>query len=274
MIKSMTGFAKTSAFIAPWGRVNLEMRSVNHRFLDISLHLPEGLMHLEPRLKEEMARKIRRGHILCRFEINLYNHKKPVLNTRLITEYYRALQKLRRYLGLKQELDINTLAVLPGAWTMQSAPRFCVNWLKIRPLVRQALEQLIDKRQKEGQVLGRDLKARAGRLQESLNAVKQRFNMLIKQRLKQYTSEAEKNSFLKSSDISEEIVRLDFHLKSFTRCLKSKKSVGKELDFVLQEMQREANTVGAKSIDALISGRIVGLKSEIEKMREQVQNVE
>ena len=107
-----------------------------------------------------------------------------------------------------------------------------------------------------------------------LKIIKARFKKIIQQRLRLYKTEEEKDSFLRNSDINEEIVRLNFHLKNFIRSLLNKKPVGKELDFILQEMQREANTIGAKSIDAFISGRIVRIKSEIEKMREQVQNVE
>jgi uncharacterized protein (TIGR00255 family) len=157
---------------------------------------------------------------------------------------------------------------------MQSQPSLGLSWSKVKPLVKEALERLVQRRQQEGRALYRDLRMRVEKLDAILKKIKTRFKKAIKQRLGLYNNDIEKNSFLRSSDINEEIVRLSFHLKNFARCLHSKKAVGKELDFILQEMQREANTIGAKSIDTFIASRTVRIKSEIEKMREQVQNVE
>jgi len=275
MIKSMTGFGAVKGFISPWGRINLEIRSINHRFLDIVLHLPEGFLHLEQKLKDEISKKVKRGHVILRLEINPLQLKKPVLNKRLIKEYYFSLNQISRQLNLKDKnININTLAELPGVWTMQSQSSLSLSWVKIKPLVKEALNRLLQGRLQEGRALYKDLATRAQRLGKNLKKIKVRFKKVIKQRVRLYNTEEEKNSFLRSSDINEEVVRLSFHLKNFTRCLKNKKSAGKELDFILQEMQRETNTIGAKSIDAFISNRVVRAKSEIEKMREQVQNVE
>ena len=274
MIKSMTGFGRARRFISPWGRVGLEIRSVNHRFLDIALHLPEGSLHLEQRLKEAIAKRIKRGHIICRLEINTFQLKKPVLNKHLIKEYYLSLKKISKQLKIRQDIDINTLVGLPGVWSAQPYPSLSLNWIKLRPLIGEALDMLVKRRQQEGRALYKDLKLRAERLERILTIVKQRSRQVIKQRLSLCSGEEEKNAFLKSSDINEEVVRLSFHLTTLIRCFKNKKSVGKELDFILQEMQREANTIGAKSIDSIVSSKVISMKDEIEKMREQVQNVE
>ncbi len=274
MIRSMTGFGRARGFIVPWGRVSLEIRSVNHRFLDIIFHLPDSLLHLEQRLKEEISRYIKRGHVVCRLELNPSQLKKPVLNKRLIKEYYLTLRQLCRHIGIKEEVDINTLMGLPGVWSMQTQPSLFLGWAQIRPLVKEALGMVVKRRQREGIVLYNDLKKKVQRLGVTLRLIKARFRKVISRRIKQYKSEEEKNSFLKNSDINEEIVRLGSHLKNFTHCLKDSRAVGKELDFILQEMQREANTIGAKSIDTVISRRIIVIKSDIEKMREQVQNIE
>jgi uncharacterized protein (TIGR00255 family) len=269
MISSMTGFGRARDLISPWGRISLEMRSVNHRFLDITLNLPEGFLYLEQKLKDKIAKRIKRGHIICRLDINTSQLKKPILN-----KYYFSLKQISREIDLKQDIDINTLAGLPGVWSMQSQSSLSLGWAQIRSLVKEALDLVIKRRQQEGEVLCKDLRTRLHRLEKILKAIKARFRKVIKQRLEKYKTEEEKNSFLKSSDINEEIVRLSSHLKNFSRCLKNNKAVGKELDFILQEMQRETNTIGAKSIDAAISKRIIAKKSEIEKMREMVQNVE
>ncbi len=275
MIKSMTGFGGVKGCIVPWGRVNVEIRSVNHRFLDIVLHLPEGLLHLEQKFKDEITKRIKRGHVVCRLEINHFQVKRPVLNKPLIKEYYLSLKQISRQLNLRQEINIDTLVGLPGVWSVQS-PRstLSIGWLKVKPLLKKALDRVIQRREQEGRALCKDLNARIRNFEQMLRIIKARFNKAVKQELKAYKPKEEQNSLLKNSDINEEIVRMDFHAQSLTRRLKNKKAVGKELDFILQEMQREANTTGAKSIDALISSKIVGMKSEIEKMREQVQNVE
>ncbi|MFH1577525.1 MAG: YicC/YloC family endoribonuclease [Candidatus Omnitrophota bacterium] len=274
MIKGMTGFGRARKVIPPLGKVNLEIRSVNHRYFDAVLHLPDGFMYLERKLKDEISKRIKRGHIVCRLEVNLYQFKKPGLNTRVIKEYHSLLKKVSRQFGLKQDININTLMGLPGIWNMESQSSLSVGWPKIKPLLNEALDKLIQRRRQEGKALYQDMRARAKGINAMLKAVNTRFNKVTKQRLKKYDSDIEKNSFLKSADINEEIVRLNFHLKSFLERLNDKKAVGKELDFMLQEMQRETNTIGAKSIDSFISGRIVSMKSEIERMREQVQNVE
>ncbi|MBU0549463.1 MAG: YicC family protein [Candidatus Omnitrophica bacterium] len=274
MISSMTGYGRARRDILPWGRVSFEIRSVNHRFYDVVLHLPEGFLYLEQRFKDEIGKKIKRGHVVCRLELNSNDLKKPVLNKRMIKEYYSALKKLSSELNLKQDIKISALMDLPGVWAMQSRPASSVSWPQIRPLVREALDKAVKGRKQEGAALYRDLINRTNKASAVLKAVKARFAKVIKKRLTLCNNDADKNSFLKSSDINEELVRLNFHVKNFAKCLSSNKSIGKELDFILQEMQREANTVGAKSIDALISDKTVKVKSEIEKMREQVQNVE
>jgi len=274
MIKSMTGFGRARAFIAPWGRISLEIRSVNHRFLDIVTHLPEGCLYLEQWIKEEIGKRLKRGHVICRLEINTSQFKKPILNKGLIKEYYLSLKQAAKRFNLTQDININTLAVLPGVWSMQSKSLQSPSWIKIKHLVKEALDRLAQQRQNEGRALYKDLWIRAQSTDEALKGIKARFKKVIVQRLRLYNTEEEKNSFLRSSDINEEVVRLSFHLKNLNRCFKSKMAVGKELDFILQEMQREINTIAAKSIDAFISNSAIKIKGEIEKMREQVQNVE
>ena len=270
----MTGFSRVRKNIRSLGVVSLEIRSVNHRFLDIVLHLPEGFAHFEQRIKDEIGKRVRRGRIVCRLDINSHSIKKPVLNKRLIKEYYLSLKKMSQQLKVKQDLGISGLMSLPGVWSLQAEPSLYISWRKLHPLIKAALDKLINKRQQEGRELYKDIGTRLKIVESLVKKIKQRFKKVVSQRLRLYNADAEKNSFLKNSDINEEIVRLSFHLRSFNRCLKSKKAIGKELDFILQEMQRESNTIGAKSIDSFISGRIVRIKSAIERMREQVQNVE
>ncbi|MBU1091004.1 MAG: DUF1732 domain-containing protein, partial [Candidatus Omnitrophica bacterium] len=129
-------------------------------------------------------------------------------------------------------------------------------------------------RQKEGRAIGGYLRKRVEIQNQSLEAIKARFKKVIKEKLKLINLDEERASFLKDADITEEIERLGFHIKNFKNKLAKSGPIGKELDFIAQEMQREANTLGAKSIDTKISARAILIKSQIEKIREQVQNIE
>jgi uncharacterized protein (TIGR00255 family) len=129
-------------------------------------------------------------------------------------------------------------------------------------------------RQKEGRALGRFLHKRASFLKNSLEQVKSRFKKALKIRMARINTDEERSAFLKDTDVSEELERLSFHVHNFKGKLTAKGPAGKELDFIAQEMQREANTLAAKTFDARISGMVVQIKSQVEKIREQVQNIE
>jgi len=128
-------------------------------------------------------------------------------------------------------------------------------------------------RKKEGQAIVRFLRERNDIIASDLNVVKERFAAVIKQKAAQFPTDAERTAFLKESDINEELERLEYHIHNFQSKLLANSPVGKELDFISQEMQREANTMGAKSCDVQISGKVVQIKSNIEKTREQLQNI-
>ena len=136
------------------------------------------------------------------------------------------------------------------------------------------MEELVETRQKEGKALFAYLMDNARSLKKDLAVVKVRFKRLVREKVERLASDEERSAFLKETDIGEEVQRLEFHLRNFTGKLLKKDAVGKELDFIAQEMQREANTSAAKSFDPTISARVVKIKSRIEKIREQVQNVE
>jgi uncharacterized protein (TIGR00255 family) len=147
-------------------------------------------------------------------------------------------------------------------------------WARMRSLVNKAVADLAKMRLKEGSALYAYLKARAVALKASVEAIKKGFQKVIKERLAKIATEEERTGFLKDSDITEELERIIYHLNNFLQRISAGGAVGKELDFITQEMQREANTMGAKSCDGGISAKVVKVKSEIEKLREQLQNIE
>jgi len=275
MIKSMTGFVDRQANLPGLGKVAIEMRSTNHKFLDIVCHLPEGFFYLEEKVKKEIEKKIKRGRITFLFNILSKPKEKVLLNKELLKQYYTSLNKLKTQLKIKEPLKLDTLLQLPGILNIEE-PRNFKNriWPRLRISIRLALIDLVRHRAKEGQALYLDLKQHNQELNHALGVIKSRFKKVVKEKVKQLPTSDEKSSFLKSSDINEEIIRIRFHINNFQKKLQKSGAVGKELDFIAQELSREANTIGAKSVDALVSGNVVAMKSQIEKMREQLQNVE
>jgi uncharacterized protein (TIGR00255 family) len=274
MIKSMTGFGTATANVKPWGRMTMEVRSINHRFLDIVFHLPGGLACVEDDLKREIEKRLVRGRVTCAVNLNGGVTQKVSVNKPLLRQYYLELKKAMDELRMRDEISINTLMHLPGVWSVEDIKARKESLPGIKALLKKTLDELTRGRVREGGQIYSDLMARCRMIQETLVQIQVRYKKVIEQKASELESPDEQNGFLKSSDITEELVRLTFHLKSAIAKLNGSQPVGKELDFVAQEMQREINTVGAKSVDAAVSGKVVQIKSEIEKIREQLQNVE
>ena len=275
MLNSMTGFGSAEKIIASLGKASVELRSANHKYLDIAFHLPEGFLALEERIKKELESKIKRGRVVCAVNIGAKEAQKVFINKALLKSYLGALGVIGRQMGIKDGVSLETLVHLPGVMSLEQNKISKDNiWPQLKILLKQALERMARTRQKEGAALARYLKNLNLGVKSNLAALKERFTKVIKRKAAAIKAEEERSAFLKSADISEEMERLAFHIRNFNNKLSKNGPVGKELDFVAQEMQREANTIAAKSCDVLISGRVVNIKSQIEKIREQVQNIE
>lgn len=275
MLNSMTGFGSAEKIIASLGKASVELRSANHKYLDIAFHLPEGFLALEERIKKELESKVKRGRVVCAVNIGGKEAQKVFINKALLKSYLGALVVIRQQMGIKDGVSLETLVHLPGVMSLEQNKISKDNiWPQLKILLKQALERMVRTRQKEGAALARYLKNRNLGVKSNLAALKARFTKVIKRKAAAIKAEEERAAFLKSADISEEMERLAFHIRNFNSKLFKNGPVGKELDFVAQEMQREANTIAAKSCDVLISGRVVNIKSQIEKIREQVQNIE
>ncbi|MDD4980442.1 MAG: YicC family protein [Candidatus Omnitrophica bacterium] len=274
-MKSMTGFGSKEMLILPFGKICLEIRSTNHKFLETVFHLPAGFLSLEDKLKQEIEARVKRGRVVCAMNITGGSANNIFVNKRLLKNYISTLRKIQRDSRLKDEVRLDTLIHLPGVLSLAenqiSKTRI---WPRLKVLVQKALDELVRMRRKEGQALGRYLKIRAQALEAYLNNIKRRLGRVIRDKATRFKTEEERSSFLKDADISEEMERLIFHAHNFHEQLLKDGPIGKELDFIAQEMQREANTMGAKSCDAMVSSQVVQVKSQIEKMREQLQNIE
>jgi uncharacterized protein (TIGR00255 family) len=270
----MTGFAGKEKTIKPFGKISIELRSSNHKFMETVLHLPEGFLSLEERIKKEIESRIKRGRITC--VINISGSKAGVfVNKNLLKNYIATLKNVKKKFGLRDEISIDTLVHLPGVLSLEESRIPAVNiWPRLKLLVESTLDNLVKTRSKEGKALQGHLKNRAELLKKNLEMVKIRFRMALRNKLGQIKTDEERASFLKDTDITEEIERLAFHIRNFKSKISKAGPLGKELDFIAQEMQREANTIAAKSFDVAVSARIIQIKSQIEKIREQVQNIE
>lgn len=271
----MTGFGTKSVEVLPFGKITVELRSSNHKFLETVLHLPEGFLSLEERVKKQIEAEVKRGRVTCVININGSSAPGVFINDKLLKNYILTLKDVKRRYLIEGEATLDTLIHLPGVLSLAESniPKERI-WPGLKTLLAQALDMLVKMRQKEGRALYKYLKSRAQILKSELEAAQTRFKYVLQNRTAKLNTAEERASFLKDSDISEEIARLEFHIKNFTHKLSKTGPAGKEMDFIAQEMQREANTIGAKSCDSLLSGRVVQIKSQIEKIREQVQNVE
>jgi uncharacterized protein (TIGR00255 family) len=230
---------------------------------------------LEDRIKKEIESRLKRGRVTC--VINLSGGQAPgvFVNKQLLHNYIGIIKNIKEECAVKDDVRLDTLIHLPGILTLAESrvPKERV-WPRLKILIDRALDELARARQKEGQALLRYLQNRSRDIEAGLENIKAKYSKTIQLKLKSLVTNEERTAFLKETDIAEEVQRLEFHIKHFRGKLGSKGPVGKELDFIAQEMQREANTIGAKSCSAQISSRVVQIKSQIEKIREQVQNIE
>ena len=275
MLSSMTGFASKQASIPGFGKVSIEIRSTNHKFLDSVLHLPGGFLSLEDRIKKAIEARVKRGRITCVINVTCQQVQTVFVNEPLIRNYIDALNKIKQRFNISSGIELDTIIRLPNVFSVTEAPLLLERiWPKLHPVLLQALDSLIKTRYKEGRELEECLKRAAQALSYDLQGIRKRAKKVISQKCRSLASDEERSCFLKETDIAEELQRLSFHIRNFRSKLLRRGPLGKELDFIAQEMQRESNTIGAKSFDAAISGRVVEMKSQIEKIREQAQNIE
>jgi uncharacterized protein (TIGR00255 family) len=292
MIKSMTGYGRREGSWAG-GSLTVELRAVNHRFLEVVARLPRTLFPVEEQFRRLIQARCARG----RFELTVAfsgereEEKSLTLNRRVARQYYKLLKDLQRDLHVSGNIDLALLASFREIVASSDRP-VAAGPLKqsVARLLRGALADLDAMRRREGAALERDLAARLQGIGQEVEAIATRAPLVVQeyfQRMKArverlITPEQAENSRLNQelavyadrSDLTEEVTRLRSHLEQFQASLKSRKPVGRTLDFLLQEMGREINTIGSKANDSDISMRAVGIKGELEKIREQVQNIE
>lgn len=292
MLKSMTGFGRGEGETA-LGRVVAEVRSINHRYCDINLKLPKRFTPLEARIKEMIRAEVVRGRIDMAIKLDATGEGEVQLEVdlSLAEQYYKALQVLKETFQLQGEI---TLEHLSGAKDLINAKEEVGDaasyWEEIVPILKQSIQDMDQMKRTEGIALERDLRQRMDRITQLLEETRVRFPMALKgfqERFKEKLRtllegteldparfQQEVAFWVERTDITEEMVRAESHLAQFQVLVESREPVGRKMDFLLQEIHREANTISSKVNDAEISQKVVEIKSELEKIREQVQNIE
>jgi uncharacterized protein (TIGR00255 family) len=290
-MRSMTGFGLGEAQLAP-GKLAVEIRGVNHRFLDVRVRLPRELADLATFVEQLAREKLTRGRYEVAVRMDGAVLGAPVIDRDRARSAYKALCELRDELAPGTDVPLSVLGAMPDLFVSTVEREIERVHGATRTAFEAAIAALDGMRRKEGAALRDDLVRRMERVKTLARDVERRAPEVIEAHRKRLRDRADRlrastelevdaarleqeiAMFAERSDVCEELTRLDSHCAQFASLLQAEEPIGRRLDFLLQEMAREANTVGAKSPDALIAHAIVEVKAEIERMREQVQNVE
>lgn len=292
MIYSMTGFGRGK--VEDQGReMSIEIKTLNHRFLDVYVKLPRTLSFLEEDIRGMVQQHLSRGRV--EVNVSYSSHRSDAVdvqvNQPLVDAYLSCFNKLAQERNLANDISISSLLHIPEAFVINEVEEDQETLREMaKTLMEQVLCQVKDMRRKEGENLKNDLLVRISKIESMVKCIEQRAPQVVdeyrdklKNRLKDLLrgSDLDENRFnmevvyfAERCSITEEIVRLFSHLEQFRNALEASEPIGRRLDFLIQEMYREVNTIGSKANDLIIVNLVVDMKSEIEKIREQVQNIE
>jgi uncharacterized protein (TIGR00255 family) len=294
MIKSMTGFAQT-VFFDEDQQMTLTVRTYNNRYLDTNLRLSSPFSALEDRIKTFIASQISRGRVEVSLQSSAQERKMRqgalTVNWPLAEVYWGLLQELKKKLDIPGPPDLTHLLSMKDLFVVQEkALSEDVLWKKMAPVLKKVFQDLQKMRLAEGHNLKEDLQAHLTAIVKETQGITERvpqvveaYRQRLEGRLKKWAvqGEIDPNRLTQEvaimadrSDISEELARLGSHVKQFKTLFQERQPVGKKMEFLLQEMNREVNTIGSKSLDSLMAHQVVSIKAELEKLREQVQNIE
>jgi uncharacterized protein (TIGR00255 family) len=293
MIKSMTAYS-TAEFATEQLTVSAEIRSYNSRYLDLVLRIPSGYQSMEEKIKEFVSAHVIRGRVEVKIQVEIEAIDADVfeVDQTKAQSFYAALNRLKDEFNIKSEISVDLLLSAGGIIRPADMAKDTeAVWPSIRDCLKQALEEIDAMRKREGDFIAKDLFQRLAHINAQIEQIRagaigllEAYQQRLKERISALTGDiveidpgriAQEASILADrSDISEEIIRVESHLKQFRHIMKSDEPAGRKLNFMLQELHREFNTMGSKIGNAEISHRIVDVKSELEKIREQIQNVE
>jgi uncharacterized protein (TIGR00255 family) len=294
VLLSMTGYGE-ARHESDTLSVAVEVRALNNRYLKISIRATEPYNLLEPEVEKELRQRVRRGTIQVQLRVRRQGRPEDFrLNTTALRSYLEQLRPVQKELKLGSEVVLGHLLALPGVVpeNADELPDVRQDWERIRPVLQEAVERFQNMRREEGQAMGQELLRLRQQLVSGLDeircrapavveAYRDKLHERVRHLLQELDVEIDRSDLIKEvsifaerSDIGEEIVRLASHLDQFQEILREPESPGRKLEFLTQEMFREANTIGSKANDVAIAQQVVKIKGEIERIRELIQNIE
>lgn len=293
MLRSMTGFGKGEAENS-YGRVYIEIKSLNHKYFDMASRLPTGFLAFEDKIKFILQKEMKRGkvNLSLDYEDFVKGGSDVYVDIKAAKKYAKWLKEIKSSLKLPGEITAQQIITMPGVLAHRPHKKNPQNlWPLIKKALTEATKQLLASKREEGRSLKKHLLQLSRQIERSLKIVireaedlKRKYKDKLTQNIKAITKgskvynkeklEEEAAIFIRNSDITEELCRIQAHIKAFNRAVSKHKEVGRRLDFIAQELTREANTTGAKANNFTIAKEVIKIKSLVEKIREQTQNVE
>ena len=291
MIKSMTGYGKSN-MSKNLREYQVEIKSVNHRYLDVSVKMPRSLSYLEEEIKKAVSSKLTRGKVdvFITFNNNSLEGRDIKINTEIARMYIKELRNLAESEGIVADIPVTEISKLPDVLTIQNNQDDETIKNELLEVSSKAIDNLVDMRKVEGEKIAQDLLIRIQDIEEKVKKISSLSTGLIEEyvvklntRIKELLQDQEIDEarlaqevviYADKCSIEEEVTRLNSHIYQFRELLQTNEAVGKKIDFMIQEMNRETNTIGSKANNLEITNEVINMKTQIENIREQVQNIE
>ena len=291
MIKSMTGFGR-GKYEKDGRNYSIDIKSVNHKYTDIGIRMPRILNPFEDKIRQKIAENILRGKIDVFVNFENYSNIGNTIhfNLELAKEYVKGLEELAKETGVEYNMDVMALAKMPEILKIEEDESEEILGKELMLALDEALKNFVQMREVEGQKLIQDMEKRMAWIEEKVNEIEKYSGTLVKEYMQKLESRVKELMdakvvdenrlaqeiviFSDKSSIEEELTRLKSHIMQFRNFLKENSPIGKKFDFLIQEMNREINTIGSKANCLEITNRVIEVKTEIENIREQVQNIE
>lgn len=293
MIRSMTSFGRSSSEEGQKRVFTVEMKSVNSRYLDINIRMPKTLISLEEEIRKMISNSLNRGKVDVFINLKNYNDGSgiPKVDINLAQGYLECLKEIEEKLGVKNDISVMQIARFPEVITVvEEEDKIEEVWQELKPLINDSLDMMIGMREVEGNKLKEDILFKISAIEELVSKVEEfadtipkAFKVKLDERVKELLGNVDIDEsriamevcmLADKATVDEEIIRLRSHINQVRETLNLKEPVGRKLDFIVQEMNRETNTIGSKSSDIQMTNIVIDIKNILEKIREQVQNIE
>lgn len=293
MIRSMTSFGRSNSEEGKKRVFTVEMKSVNSRYLDVNIRMPKSIISLEEEIRKMISNSLNRGKVDVFINIKNYNEGAgvPKVDINLAQGYLQCLKEIEEKLNIKNDISVMQIARFPEVITMiEEEDKIDEIWEELKPLISSSLDMMINMREVEGEKLKEDILIKinqiedlVSKLEEFADSIPKVFKQKLEERLKDLLGNVEVDEnriatevciLADKATVDEEIIRLNSHINQVRETLKLNEPIGRKLDFIVQEMNRETNTIGSKSSDIKMTNIVIDIKNILEKIREQVQNIE